>query len=81
MADQSFHTVEPESLQKLTLSEIVTGKEFPSESLDYLVPVPTSNQSIPQRTKDSWMIIQMGSIDSTVEDSPGEEYRGRLGGC
>lgn len=79
MADQSFHTVEPESLQRLTLNEIVTGKKIPAASLDYSVPVPTSTQSIPQRPKDNWMFVQLG-IDSTVGDSPGQEFRGRLGG-
>lgn len=81
MADQSFHNVEPELLQRITLSEIITGKKLPAESLDYSVPVLTSNQSIPQRTKESWMIIQMGSVDNAIGDSPGEEYRRRLGGC
>ena len=81
MVDQPFHTVEPESLQKITLNEIITGHPLPAESLDYSVPVPTSNQAIPRRTRDSWMIVQMGSIDPLVGDLSEPGHRGQIGGC
>jgi len=65
MEDPKFHNVNPESLNEITIQDIQSGNLFPDETLNYSLPIPTHDQSIPHSSQDAWLTVEHG-FDSTV---------------
>lgn len=80
MDSKQFHTVEAKLLESITVDDILTGKSISPNQLDYSVPVPTTDQRLPDRSREPWLVAEMGNINSGVH-APDSSYRGRIGGC
>ena len=78
--DENFHSVDPDSLKKITVDEILSGGGLEREEMDYTATVPTANHArIPRNIGFS------AHVESRVFDQFPElkfaEKRGTLGGC
>jgi hypothetical protein len=80
VTDQPFHNVDPESLKQITVKDIQSGNIFPEQKLDYSIPVPTRNQSIPRSSQDPWLMIEFAN-DVSAQPEADAGNRGRFGGC
>lgn len=80
MDSRQFHTVEAKSLESITVDAILTGKSISPSELDYSVAIPTTDQRLPDHSRESWLVAEMGNINSEVR-APVSCYRGRIGSC
>lgn len=81
MDEKHFHTVEPESLKHVMVNDILTGHNIAPTEIDYSAPVPTQNQRLPHRSRDAWLQVEWGGLDSASLPEADSGYRGRIGGC
>lgn len=78
---ENFYTVDLSSLQNITVEEILSGGGIEPEEMDYTVPVPTTSQSIPHTSRDSWFQVEFGGLDPSTLPQRVPKTRGNLGGC
>lgn len=62
MDEEHFHTVAPESLKKIRISDILKGQNIVPEVIDYSVPVQTSNPGMIQHNQESWLPVVAGGV-------------------
>lgn len=73
-----FHCVDPDSLKKITVDEILSGGAVEAEEMHYTVAVPTANDAKIHRDRS---LDAKSSVFETVPRSKFAEKRGTLGGC
>jgi hypothetical protein len=81
MENEDFYTVDPKTLAEITVDDILQGNAIAPESLDYSIPVPTTDQSIPHKSRDAWFEVEWGGLDPAALPTPESGLRGRIGGC
>lgn len=74
MDDEEFFTVDPEELKQITITELQSGHSLDKQKLDYSILVPTRDQSIPGRRRNS-------PYRENVSHNFDAGDRGRFGGC
>ncbi|KAM3110834.1 hypothetical protein [Phormidesmis sp. 146-33] len=80
MSDESFHHVDPEWLESITLEKI-QNQSLQANELDYSIQVPTQDQKIPRRSRAPWQRIEFGGIDPGTLPIADSGKRGQIGGC
>ena len=81
MSDPQFHSVDPESLKNIPL-EVILSPHLASKQVDYTIPVPTEDQTIPHRVRVGARQTKLvGDKLVNPESSLMSQYRGRIGGC
>ena len=78
--DENFHSVEPDSLKKITVDEILSGGGVEREEMDYTVAVPSANQASVPRDRGFSLHVQSSVFDRAPR-SQFAEKRGTVGGC
>ena len=78
--DGNFHSVDPHSLKKNTVDEILSGGGVEVEEMDYTVAVPTANHARIPRDRGFSSHVKSSVFDE-VPRSKFAEKRGTLGGC
>jgi hypothetical protein len=78
--DEIFHSVDPDSLKKITVDEILSGGGVEREEMDYTVAVPSANQASVPRDRGFSLHVQSSVFDQAPR-SKFAEKRGTLGGC
>ena len=78
--DGEFHSVDPDSLKKITVDEILSGGGVEVEEMDYTVAVPTANHARIPRGRGFSAHVQSSVFDEAPR-SKFAEKRGTLGGC
>lgn len=78
--DRNFHSVDPDSLKKITVDEILSGAGVEVEEMDYTVAVPTANHARIPRDRGFSAHVQ-SSVFDRVPEWKFAEKRGTLGGC
>jgi hypothetical protein len=76
--DGKFHSVDPDSLKKITVDEILSGGGVEAAEMHYTVAVPTANDA--KLHRDRSFNAKSGVFD-TAPRSQFAEKRGTLGGC
>ena len=72
--NEEFFTVDPEELKQITVAELQSGHSLEQQELDYSILVPTRNQGIPGRRRNSPYREDVGPNFDAGD-------RGRFGGC
>ncbi len=78
--DRKFYSVDPDSLKKITVDEILSGGGVEVEEMDYTVAVPTANHARIPRESGFSAHVESSVLDR-VARSKFAEKRGTLGGC
>lgn len=78
--DGEFHSVDPSSLKKITVDEILSGGGLEDEEMDYTVAVPTANRARIHRVTGFSSYVKSSVFDRAPR-SKFAEKRGTLGGC
>ena len=78
--DGNFHRVNPDSLKKITVDEILSGGGVEVEEKDYTVAVPTANHARIPRGRGFSAHVQSSVFDRAPR-SKFAEKRGTLGAC
>ncbi|MEG4007207.1 hypothetical protein QUA41_15990 [Microcoleus sp. Pol11C1] len=78
--DENFHSVDSDSLKKITVDEILSGGGVEREEMDYTVAVPSANQASVPRDRGFSLHVQSSVFDRTPR-SQFAEKRGTVGGC
>ena len=78
--DGNFHRVDPDSLKKITVDEILSGGGVEVEERDYTVAVPTANHARISRERGFSSHLESSVFDEAPR-SKFAEKRGRPGGC
>ncbi|MEP6487481.1 hypothetical protein NDI43_07710 [Microcoleus vaginatus GB2-A3] len=76
--DRKFHNVDPASLKKITVDEILSGGGVEAEEMHYTVTVPTANDA---KIHIDRSFDAKSSVFDTAPRSKFAEKRGTLGGC
>ncbi|MEG4069190.1 hypothetical protein QUA42_17985 [Microcoleus sp. Pol11C2] len=76
--DGNFHSVDLDSLKKITVDEILSGGGVEVKEMPYIVAVPTANDAKIHRDRS---FNAKSSVFDTALRSKFAEKRGRLGGC
>ncbi|MBW3584443.1 MAG: hypothetical protein KY448_00990 [Cyanobacteria bacterium 0813] len=61
--EREFHSVDPDSLKKITLNEILSGGGVEDEEMDYTVAVPTANHARIPRARGFSAHVQSSVFD------------------
>ncbi|MEG4035083.1 hypothetical protein QUA03_14770 [Microcoleus sp. S36b_A4] len=78
--DENFHSVDQDSLKKITVDEILSGGGVEKEEMDYTVAVPNTKQTRVPRDRGFLSHVQSSVFDRAPR-SQFAEKRGTLGGC
>lgn len=78
--DGNFHRVDPHSLKKVTVDEMLSGGDVEVEEINYTVVVPTANHAIISRER-GFLSHVKSSVFHQAPRSKFVEKRGTLGGC
>ena len=78
--DANFHSVDPHSLKKNTVDEILSGGGVEVEEMDYTVAVPTANHARIPRQR-GFSSHAKSSVFDKAPRSKFAEKGGTLGGC
>ncbi|MEG4274374.1 MULTISPECIES: hypothetical protein [unclassified Microcoleus] len=76
--DGKFHSVDPDSLKKITVDEILSGGGVEAEEMQYTVTLPTANDAKIHRDRS---LDAKSSVFDRAPRSKFAEKRGTLGGC
>ncbi|MEG3905892.1 hypothetical protein QUB19_27045 [Microcoleus sp. B4-C5] len=77
---ENFHSVDPDSLKKITVDEILSGGGVERDEMDYTVAVPSANQARVPRDRGFSSHVKSSVFDRAPR-SKFAEKRGTLGGC
>ncbi|MEG4345503.1 hypothetical protein QUB70_19835 [Microcoleus sp. A003_D6] len=78
--DVELHSVDPDSLKKITVDEILSGGGLEDEEMDYTVAVPSVNRARTPRDRGFSSHVKSSVFDRAAR-SKFAEKRGTLGGC
>ncbi|MEG5032654.1 hypothetical protein [Microcoleus sp. AT3-D2] len=78
--EENFHSVDQDSLKKITVDEILSGGGVEREEMDYTVAVPSANQARVPRDRGFSSHVKSSVFDRAPR-SQFAEKRGTLGGC
>ncbi|MEG3919098.1 hypothetical protein [Microcoleus sp. POL10_C6] len=78
--DGNFHSVDPDSLKKITVDEILSGGGVERDEMDYTVAVPSANHARIPRDR-GFSSHMKSSVFDRAPRSQFAEKRGTLGGC
>ena len=78
--DENFHSVDPDSLKKITVDKILSCGGVEREEMDYTVAVPTANHARIPRGRGFSAHVESSVFDQ-ARRSKFAEKRGTLGGC
>ncbi|WP_445244618.1 hypothetical protein [Microcoleus sp. OTE_8_concoct_300] len=76
----NFHSVDPHSLKKITLDEILSGGGVELEEINYTVAVPTANRARIPRDR-GFLSYVKSRVFHQAPRSKFAEKGGTLGGC